>query len=84
MNANANAIKNIEKNFQILSGLNKYNFKLYNKGNSLLINSNLQKDLTKVEYEDEFNIDYIKQVKLFMIYDSIDECLDEIFDGIRK
>ena len=82
MITNANEIKNKERTFEIISGMNKYKFKLLNKGNSLLITSNLQKGLTKFEYEGEFNLDYIKQVKLFTLYDSIDECLDEIFASI--
>ena len=83
MITNANKIKNKERSFEIISGIDKYQFKLLNKGNSLLITSNLQKGLTKFEYEGEFNLDYIKQVKLFTLYDSIDECLDEIFTGIN-
>ena len=47
-----------------------------------MISCYYQKEISKIEYESEFDINYLKKVKLFVIYDSIDECLDEIFAGI--
>ena len=76
-------LKNKEKLFEVISNANKHYFiKLLNKGNSLLISCYYQKEISKIEYESEFDINYLKKVKLFAIYDSIDECLDEIFLGI--
>ena len=76
-------LKNKEKLFEVISNTNKnYFIKILNKGNSILISCYYQKEISKIEYESEFDINYLKKVKLFSIYDSIDECLDEIFAGI--
>ena len=76
-------LKNKEKLFEVISNTNKHYFiKILNKVNSILISCYYQKEITKTEYESEFDINYLKKVKLFSIYDSIDECLDEIFAGI--
>ena len=77
------SLNNKEKSFEVISNNNnKYFIKFYNKGNSLLISCYYQKEIIKFEYESEFDINYIKKVKLFTIYDSIDECLNEIFNII--
>ena len=76
-------LKNKEKLFEVISNTNKHYFiKILNKVNSILISCYYQKEISKTEYESEFDINYLKKVKLFSIYDSIDECLDEIFAGI--
>ena len=76
-------LKNKKKQFEVISNSNKnYFIKLLNKGNSILISCYYQKEISKVEYESEFDINYLKKVRLFAIYDSIDECLDEIFTAI--
>ena len=76
-------LKNKEKLFEVISNTNKHNIiKILNKVNSILISCYYQKEISKTEYESEFDINYLKKVKLFSIYDSIDECLDEIFAGI--
>ena len=78
------SLNNKEKTFEVISNNNnKFFIKFYNKGNSLLISCYYQKEILKFEYESEFDINYIKKVKLFTIYDSIDECLNEIFIGIN-
>ena len=76
-------LKNKEKLFEVISNTNKHYFiKILNKVNSILISCYYQKEISKTEYESEFDINYLKKVKLFSIYDSIDECLDQIFAGI--
>ena len=76
-------LKNKEKLFEVISNTNKHYFiKILNKVNSILVSCYYQKEISKTEYESEFDINYLKKVKLFSIYDSIDECLDEIFAGI--
>ena len=76
-------IKNKEKLFEINSNKNiKINFHFINKGNSLIILANKKKGYLKLEYENEFDLFFIRKIKLFQVYDSIDECLDEIFKGI--
>ena len=77
-------IKNKEIKFEVKSDKNKlYYIHFLNKGNSLSINAYYNEEVTKIEYESEFELSYIKKVKLFTIYDNIDECLDEIFSGIN-
>ena len=76
-------IKNKEKKFEIKSNLNKiFYFTLLNKGETLLISSYYNFNNSKKEYEAKFDLSYIKSVKLFIIYDTLDDCLDEIFSGI--
>ena len=77
-------IKNKEKKFEIKSNLNKiFYFTLLNKGETLLISSYYYNfNNSKKEYEAKFDLSYIKSVKLFIIYDTLDDCLDEIFSGI--
>ena len=76
-------IKNKEKKFEIKSNLNKiFYFTLLNKGETLLISSYYNFNNSKKEYETKFDLSYIKSVKLFIIYDTLDDCLDEIFSGI--
>jgi len=36
-----------------------------------------------IEYENTFTLEEIKNVKLFSVYDTIKECLDEIYSGIN-
>ena len=76
-------LKNKEKLFEVISNANKHYFiKILNKADSILISCYYQKEISKIEYESEFDFNYLKKVKLFAVYDSIDECLDEIFAGI--
>ena len=77
-------IKNKEIKFEVKSDKNKlYYIHFLNKGNSLLIKTYYNNELSKIEYESEFQLSYIQKTKLFSIYDNIDECLDEIFSGIN-
>ena len=72
-------LKNKEINFNVISDKNKkFDITFINKGNSLLISAFHQEEVSKIEYESEFDLSYIKNVKLFIIYDTIDECLNEI------
>ena len=76
--------KSKQMNFEIKSNKGKIFFiKFLNKGEQLYISAYYNSDNTKVEYESKFEISYIKNVKLFILYDTLDECLEEIFAGIN-
>ena len=76
-------IKNKELKFEVKSNLNHiFYFHLLNQGESLLISSYYNSKNTKIEFESKFELSYIKNVKLFIIYDTLDDCLDEIIAGI--
>ena len=78
-------IKNKQINFKLKSDNNKeYDITFLNTGITLVISSFHQEDVSKINYESEFDLDYIKKVKLFIIYDTIDECLNEIIPGINS
>ena len=77
-------IKNKEKTFEVKSNKNNlFYIHFLNKGNTLLISAYYKNEISKFEYESEFDLSYIKKVKLFTIYDTLDEGLDEIFSGIN-
>lgn len=82
--ANKKEIKNKEKHFEINSNKNiKIDFKLINKGNSLLISAHKKICILEIEYEAKFDLESIREkCELFRVYYSIDECLGEIFKGI--
>lgn len=74
--------KNIK--FQVKSDKNNLFFiQFYNKRNSLLISAYYKNDFSKIEYESEFEFSYIQKIKLFSIYDNLDECFPEIITGIN-
>ena len=49
------------------------------QNNFLVINANHE----SIEYENKFTLEDIKSVKLFSFYDTLQECLDEIYSGIN-
>ena len=76
-------LKNKEKKFEVKSDRGGIYFVHFlNKGNSLLVKTCFDDEISKIEHESEFDLSYIKKVKLFTAYDSIDEYLDEIIAGI--
>ena len=76
--------KNKQMNFEIKSNKGKIFFiNFVNKGEQLYISAYYNSNSTKVEYESKFEISYIKNVKLFILYDTLDECLEEIIAGIN-
>ena len=83
-NQTSQILKNKEIKFEVKSDKNKlHSIHFLNKGNFLLIKTCNESEISKIEYESEFDLSYIKKVKLFTCYDSIDECLDEIILGIN-
>jgi len=76
--------KSKQMNFEIKSNKGKLFFvNFINKGEQLYISAYYNSNSTKVEYESKFEISYIKNVKLFILYDTLDECLEEIIAGIN-
>lgn len=77
--------KNKQMNFELKSNKGKvFYINLINNYEQLCISAyyNVNNN-SKVEYESKFDISYVKNVKLFILYDTLDECLDEIFAGIN-
>ena len=76
--------KNKQMNFEIKSSKGKiFYITFINIGEQLHIFAYYNSNNLKIEYESIFEISYIKNVKLFILYDTLDECLDEIFAGIN-
>ena len=76
--------KNKQMNFEVKSNKGKvFYINFINKGEQLFISAYYNSNNSKVEYESKFELSYIKNVKLFILYDTLDECLDEIFAGIN-
>ena len=76
-------LRNKEKKFEIKSNKNKlFNICFLNQGNSLLISALYNDEFSEFIFEKKFNLSEIQKVKLFTLYSNIDECLDEIFEGI--
>ena len=77
-------LKNKEINFEIKSNKGKMFFiNLLNKEEYLIITAYYISNKNKIEYKSKFDISYIKKVKLFILYDTLDECLEEINLGIN-
>lgn len=77
--------KNKQINFEIKSNKGKiYYINFINISEQLCISAYSNGNNSKVEYESKFDLSYIKNVKLFILYDTMDECLDEIFAGINS
>ena len=70
------------KEFQILSN-NKIKYNIFFE----IITSNLlitaYPENSKIKYEQYFSLEDIQKVKLFVAYDNLEECLDEIIEGLN-
>jgi len=76
-----NEINNKIKSIKITSNKNReFNITFINKDNFLLIKAN-QND---IEYERNITLDEIKEVKLFKVYDSVEECFQEMLISINS
>ena len=77
-------LNNKEINFEIKSNKGKmFYINFLNKEEYLIISAYYISNNKKIEYGAKFDIGYIKKVKLFILYDTIDECLEEINLGIN-
>ena len=77
-------LNNKEINFEIKSNTGKmFYINLINQEEYLIITAYYISNKNRVEYESKFDISYIKKVKLFILYDTINECLEEINLGIN-
>ena len=77
-------LNNKEINFEIKSNTGKmFYINLLNQEEYLIITAYYISNKNKIEYESKFDISYIKKVKLFILYDTINECLEEINLGIN-
>ena len=77
-------LNNKEINFEIKSNTGKmFYINLLNQEEYLIITAYYISNKNRVEYESKFDISYIKKVKLFILYDTLDECLEEINLGIN-
>ena len=77
-------LNNKEINFEIKSNKGKmFYINFLNQEEYLIISAYYISNNKKIEYESKFDISYIKKVKLFILYDTIDECLEEINLGIN-
>ena len=77
-------LNNKEINFEIKSNTGKmFYINLLNQEEYLIITAYYISNKNKIEYESKFDISYIKKVKLFILYDPINECLEEINSGIN-
>ena len=77
-------LNNKEINFEIKSNTGKmFYINLLNQEEYLIITAYNISNKNRVEYESKFDISYIKKVKLFILYDTINECLEEINSGIN-
>jgi len=77
-------LNNKEINFEIKSNKGKmFYINLLNQEEYLIITAYYISNKNRVEYESKFDISYIKKVKLFILYDTINECLEEINSGIN-
>ena len=75
-------IKNKKKIIEITSGKKTFEIEFKNEIDFLLITAKQNDSLFPVIYTGKFTLKDIKKVGLFHEYESIDECLFDIFDGL--
>lgn len=74
--------KNTPKEFEVISNENiKYKIVFEKLSSNLLITASREK--TDIKYKKIFSLQYIQKVKLFTLYETIEECLDEIIEGLN-
>ena len=62
----------------------KFQIKIESLGNNLSVYAKKElKFSLSEEFQSKFSLDDIKKVRYFQIYDSVDECLEDIFKGIN-
>lgn len=76
-------IENTLKTVTILVDKKTFKVDFKNEIEFLSVIAKLQGGLFPVHYTGKFSLKDIKQVKLFQEYESIDECLFEIFEGLN-
>ena len=79
------SIINKNKKIELKSGDNKkYEFEFINKTTTLRIEAKSFNDMLPEIYFNEFTLEDIKKIRFFNDYESIDECLSEIFDRLDR
>ena len=77
-------IENTIKTISISYNKNIFNVEFKNEIESLSVTASCQKNLFSDIYKGKFSLNDIKKVGLFHNYESIDECLSEIFDSLNS
>ena len=79
-------IQNKNKSITVIYGKDdKYSINFINQGTKLTIEAKTYSDILSKNYSNQFSLKDIKQVKFFNDdYESIDDCLSEIFDKLDK
>ena len=77
-------IENTIKTISISYNKNIFNVEFKNEIESLSLTASCQKNLFSDIYKGKFSLNDIKKVGLFHNYESNDECLSEIFDGLNS
>ena len=79
-------MKNKSKNFILISDNNEYNILFENNSKVVYISCecNNKKSEQKLKYKNQFSLYEIQKVKWFLAYDTLDECLTEIFQILNE
>ena len=77
-------IVNTQKIISLIHDKKMYTIEFKNEINYLYIIASYHESLFPIKYQGKFTLDDIKKVGLFRAYDSIDECLFEIFEGLNS
>ena len=90
MNEPATSEKNIEeesdsehlKKFEAIYSENiKYEISIYKRGNNIILETKIPKDLQFVKYSNEYDIDTLKQTKFLSLCETIDDIIDSIYEN---
>ena len=79
-------MKNKSKNFILISDNNEYNILFENNSKVVYISCecNNKKSEQNLKYKNQFSLYEIQKVKWFLAYDTLDECLSEIFQILNE
>ena len=77
-------IENTQKNISLTHDNKIFSIEFKNEIDFLSVTASYQESLFPVKFTGKFSLNDIKKVGLFRVYDSIDECLFEIFEGLNS
>ena len=77
-------IENTQKNISLTHDNKIFSIEFKNEIDFLSVTASYQESLFPVKFTGKFGLNDIKKVGLFRVYDSIDECLFEIFEGLNS
>jgi len=83
--SNNPSVKNKSKSIKVIYGQDElYTVDFINEVSKLSIVAKTSSDILNLIYSNKFSLEDMKKTKFFTIYDSIDDCLEQLFVNLDK